>query len=185
MLSMAFKEWAVICQALSVGRQSIILRKGGIAESGGTFRPEHDRFWLYPTFVHQQAGGTKPEAAALLHAANAAQPAPGRIRFQEFVEVGDVRFVDDLAVALSLNEFHIWSPETVTMRFHYRTPGLYVLPVRVYRVPVPFDAIEQAEYAGCKTWVELQPGYDTAGAIPVLTDAGDTAIQQRVMRLLN
>ena len=180
MLSVAFKEWAVSCRALAVGRQTIILRKGGIAESGGTFRPEHDRFWLYPTFVHQQEGGTKPEASPFILAANANRPAPDRIRFQEFVEVGDVRFIDDLAVALSLDAFHIWTPETVKMRFHYRTPGLYVLSVRVFRVPVPFDAIEQPAYAGCKTWVHLEPGHSTEGATPVLSNAEYAALRPAI-----
>jgi len=32
MLAQAFKEWAVICRALAVGKQSLLLRKGGIAE---------------------------------------------------------------------------------------------------------------------------------------------------------
>jgi hypothetical protein len=33
---------------------ALILRKGGIAEDGGQFRPEHDRFLLYPTHFHEQ-----------------------------------------------------------------------------------------------------------------------------------
>jgi hypothetical protein len=40
-LGVALKEWAVICQALAEGRQTILLRKGGIAEPGGAFRVEH------------------------------------------------------------------------------------------------------------------------------------------------
>jgi hypothetical protein len=32
MESIAFKEWAIVCEALGRGGQSIILRKGGIAE---------------------------------------------------------------------------------------------------------------------------------------------------------
>ena len=46
MLSIAFKEWAVICEALAA-TQSLILRKGGISEEGGTFRPEHAEFLLH------------------------------------------------------------------------------------------------------------------------------------------
>src|ERR1700722_13719814 len=33
----AFKEWAVTCQALAAGRQSLLLRKGGIHERDGRF----------------------------------------------------------------------------------------------------------------------------------------------------
>ena len=65
-LSIAFKEWAVICRALAEGRQSLILRKGGIAEAGGQFRPEHDRFLLYPTYFHEQHHtGTKADLYAV------------------------------------------------------------------------------------------------------------------------
>ena len=32
MKSIGFKEWAIVCEALGRGRQSVILRKGGIAE---------------------------------------------------------------------------------------------------------------------------------------------------------
>ena len=33
-----FKEWTLICDALGRGEQSIILRKGGIAEGRAGFR---------------------------------------------------------------------------------------------------------------------------------------------------
>ena len=51
MLHWALKEWAVICRALAEGRQSLLLRKGGIAEAGGAFQVEQPRFWLLPTYV--------------------------------------------------------------------------------------------------------------------------------------
>ena len=66
MLNHAFKEWAIICQALAEGRQALILRKGGIAESTGEFQLEQMRFWLFPTYVHQQRSGIKPEALPVL-----------------------------------------------------------------------------------------------------------------------
>jgi len=69
MLKIAFKEWAVICRALALGRQAMILRKGGIAEVGGEFRPEHERFWLYPTYLHEHRDGVKADATPLLEQA--------------------------------------------------------------------------------------------------------------------
>ena len=59
MLQHALKEWAVICDALATGEQSILLRKGGIAEH---FALEQTKFWLYPTYTHQQETGLKPSA---------------------------------------------------------------------------------------------------------------------------
>jgi hypothetical protein len=168
-LPVAFKEWAVICRALAEGRQSLILRKGGIAEQGGTFRPEHDRFWLYPTYFHeQQRKGLKPEFTPLIDAAEADRPPPGVLRLTHFAEVTGVIEVRDLATALRLDGLHLWSEATVRQRFAYRRPGLFVLPVRVWRAAQTFEVPESPAYAGCRTWVELDRELPTAGASAVL-----------------
>ncbi len=59
-LQVALKEWDVVCKALCAGKQHVLLRKGGIHEAAGEFELEHDKFLLFPTFVHQQASGLKP-----------------------------------------------------------------------------------------------------------------------------
>ena len=164
MLSVAFKEWAVICAALAAGRQSLILRKGGIAEEGGAFRPEHSEFLLYPTYFHEHRAGVKPEFLPLLEAADAAKPPPGTVRFTHFVRVASVAHVTDLDAALALDSQHAWTPDVVRQRFHYRTPGLFVFAVRVFKLMQPVDVIERPEYAGCKTWVPLAAPIDTTGA---------------------
>lgn len=169
MLQHAFKEWAVVCQALALGRQALILRKAGIADDH--FALEHTRFWLYPTYVHQQRDGIKPEAAPLLEQAERAKPAGGLVRLAHFVEVPGLYQVRDEWAALVLNHLHIWSEDTIRKRFHYRQPGINVLPVRVYRVPEPIEVPETAAYAGCKSWVELERPAPTDGATPVLDDA--------------
>ncbi|HVK16630.1 MAG TPA: DUF1802 family protein [Fimbriiglobus sp.] len=169
MLNVAFKEWAAVCRALAEGRQGVILRKGGIAEVGGEFRPEHDRFWLYPTYFHeQQRTGLKPEFLPLIDAAEVDRPPAGELRLTHFVEVSDVRFVDRLEDALALDPLHVWSEEMVRQRFHYRTPGLYILNVRVYRARTPVELTEDPAYAGCKTWVELDRDVEEQPADPVL-----------------
>jgi hypothetical protein len=167
MLSVAFKEWAVICRALATGRQSVILRKGGIAEEGGAFRPEHSEFLLYPTFFHEHRTGVKPEFLPLLEAAEADRPEPGTIRFTHFARVTGVEHVTDLGAALALDPLHAWTPEVIRKRFEYRTPGLFVLTVRVYRLAEPAVRPERPEYAGCKTWVTLDEPVATDGVKPV------------------
>lgn len=167
MLSIAFKEWAVICMALAEGRQSVILRKGGISEDGGAFRPEHSEFLLYPTFFHEHRSGVKPEFLPLLDAAEADKPDVGTIRFTHFVRVIDVRHITDLDAALALDSLHAWTPEVVRKRFEYRAPGLFVLDVTVFRLSTPEVRPERLEYAGCKTWVALDVGISTDDATPV------------------
>src|SRR5262245_56802812 len=106
MLRIAFKEWAAVCQALALGRQAIILRKGGIAEAGGRFEPEHNRFWLFPTYVHQQQGGLKEDAADLVRPAEAERPPGGTLRLSQFAEVKAIYHVQQLFGALLLEDFH-------------------------------------------------------------------------------
>ena len=170
MLSIAFKEWAVICAALAAGRQSLILRKGGIAEEGGVFRPEHSEFLLYPTFFHEHLAGVKPEFRPLFEEAEAAKPPAGTIRFTHFVRVESVSHLANLETALALDPLHAWTPEVVRQRFHYRAPGLFVLAVRVFRLIEPAEATERPEYAGCKTWVKLDTPIASSQGIPVLSD---------------
>jgi hypothetical protein len=184
-LSIAFKEWAVVCRALAEGRQALILRKGGIAEAGGEFRPEHDRFLLYPTYFHEQhRTGLKSEYLPLLDAAEAERPPAGTLRFTHSVRVMDVRRVADLEEALALDPLHAWTADTVRQRFNYRTPGLFVLTVRVFRLPQPAERPERPEYAGCKTWVELDEPVASDEANPVLGDAAFAEYQQAVGRIL-
>jgi hypothetical protein len=181
----AFKEWALICQALAEGRQALILRKGGIAESTGEFQLEHTRFWLFPTYVHQQRAGIKPEALPLLERAESERPPAGTIRLSHFALVSGIYRLHDMVGALRIRGLHLWSDETVQARFAYRSPGLYVLPVRIYRARQVTDLPDVASYAGCRTWVELERDLSTEGAIPVLNDREFDDLRLRLDQLLN
>jgi hypothetical protein len=182
----ACKEWAAICLALAQGKQSLLLRKGGVAEPDGDFRVAHTRFWLLPTYTHQQeADGLQPDAQPLLAEALAARPPAGVIRLTHFAEVLGVYHVRALTPALLLAHLHLWSRATVEKRFHYRTPGLFVLPVRVWRAPAPVELPESEYYRGCHTWVELERALPTAGATPVLPDSAIDDLRWNLDTLLN
>jgi hypothetical protein len=165
MLAIAFKEWAVICRALAEGRQSLILRKGGIAEEGGTFRPAHDEFLLYPTYFHEHRRGVKATCLPLLEAAERDRPLPGQVRITHFARVTGITHYTDLDALLALDDQHGWRPEVVRQRFEYRRPGLFVLQVRVLRLAAPVLRDERPEYAGCKSWVLLHEPVSTEGAV--------------------
>src|SRR4051812_35014409 len=100
MLRHALKEWAVICRALAEGRQAILLRKGGIAETAGEFRVEHTRFWLYPTYVHQQRDGIRPDAAEMLEQAEKDRPPQGVVRLKHFADLDGIYHVHDIESVL-------------------------------------------------------------------------------------
>jgi len=156
MLNVAFKEWASICAKLANGEQSLILRKGGISEENGEFKPEHPRFWLYPTYFHEPEGSERPP--------------PGKVILSHWVEVTGVTYQEKLEPLLNLRGLHGWTEETVRQRYAYRSPGLYVLTLKVFRGP-RHEVIESPEYAGCKTWVHLADPLSTEGSSPVLSEA--------------
>ncbi|HEV3256849.1 MAG TPA: DUF1802 family protein [Gemmataceae bacterium] len=170
MLKHAFKEWAVICRALAEGKQALILRKGGIAETTDDFQLEHTRFWLFPTYTHQQRAGIKPEAIPLLEQVEAERPPAEVVRLTHFAEVAGVYHVHDLAPILLLGHHYLWSEDTVRARFAYRRPGLYVMPVRVDQAANAHELANTPVYDGCRSWVELDRPLPTQGATPVLKD---------------
>ena len=178
----AFKEWAVVCRALAEGRQAVILRKGGIAEEGGVFRPDHARFWLFPTYLHQKADGLKPEVAATLSVVEREHPPADVVRLTHYVEVPAAYRADRLEQVLDLDPYHVWSEATVRQRFAYREPGLYVLPARVFAA-APLTVPNRPEYDGCKTWVDFGEAL-SAGSTPVLSDDAFGQVLESVRRRL-
>jgi hypothetical protein len=183
-LGVAFKEWAGVCRAVAAGEQLLLLRKGGIHEESGQFRPEHDRFWLYETHFHEQhRTGIKPAMMHWIEEAEANRPSPNLLRLTAFVSVEWVELIDSLDTALKLDPFHAWTAETVSQRFHYATPGLYVLAVRAFCIPAVLLP-ELPAYAGCKSWVPLEQAIDTSQAVTALPDSEFVARLQCVREVL-
>ena len=60
-ITVALKEWAVVCDLLAEGECHFVLRKGGIHEDRGPgrFELEHARFAFYPAWEHQWPGGVR------------------------------------------------------------------------------------------------------------------------------
>ena len=162
--SFAFKEWAGVCDALADGRQCLIFRKGGIQEEEGPglFSVAHDVFWLYPTYVHQAEQGLRVAAPEPPDDIASAVPIPA------LAVVSGIYRVFDPTLLPALEPFHVWTEDTVLKRFHYRSPGLWVLGVRVHRLPEPRPMTVTPDHAGCKTWVELDAPLSTAGLTPAL-----------------
>lgn len=179
-----FKEWAAICGALAEGRQSLIIRKGGIHEGHEGFRVAHREFWLFPTYVHEAAAGLEPEAKPLLERAEEARPLEGTLRIAQYAIVSEVFEVSDERRLGQLAGQHVWSPQTIGERFHYRRPGLFVLLARIYVRRVPHVIADSPHFAGCRSWVELPVELPTADLVPVLTDAEHEQRLQHVRRAL-
>lgn len=166
----AFKEWAVVCHALGTGRQSLILRKGGLHEPRDGFQMEHSEFWLFPTRFHQDPAEISADARVLWEAAQMSAPLAGTIDISLYATVEEAVRVDDIAVLPRLTGLHAWSDETLRKRFDYKTPGLSALLVRVYSLPAAIRIPESPHFAGCRSWVDFPADIPTTGLQPVLND---------------
>jgi hypothetical protein len=180
----AFKEWAAVCAALAAGRQSLILRKGGIHEGRDGFRADHGEFWLFPTGFHQQPAALTDDGTAFHRRALEQQPSPGTIAVQHYAVVHQVYHLTDEQLLPRLVGLHIWSERTVHDRFHYRSPELFALAVRVWSLASAVRLPESPHFAGCRSWVDLPVELPTDGLYPVLSDERHTAEMERVARAL-
>jgi hypothetical protein len=168
----ALKEWAIVCQALADGRQTLLIRKGGVQEIKDGFEVTHRNFWLFPTYVHQKVTDLVPTAHDDFRAIQAAMPPPGVLSIHLYATVEDVVKVTDPDRLKGLADQHVLSWDCVAGRFHYRNkPGVHVLVVRVYRRPEPLLLSQKAWYDGCVSWVDLDETINPDGCRPVLSDA--------------
>src|SRR4051812_42916812 len=132
-MRIAFKEWAVIVDALGTGRQTLILRKGGISEGRGGFQVDHPEFLLFPTLFHQQRESVLPGAQARFDQLEL--PPSEVLRIQYFCRVAAWRRLDSLQAAQRMEGQHVWKPEVIAERFDWgRGKGIFALAVRTYRL---------------------------------------------------
>ncbi len=164
----AFKEWAAVCGLLAEGRQTLLLRKGGIREEGGTFEVAHSSFWLMPTFEHQSANLLQEAHQSLLPSPN---PAPGVVHIRAYAEVAAVHVVDDDELVWSMRREYPWNRAYVKQRFDFNPyDPLYAIVLRVWNVNPGFTVPMLPRYEGCKSWVELDMELPTSGAVPAVSD---------------
>jgi hypothetical protein len=177
-MRIAFKEWAIIVDALGRGEQILILRKGGIAEGREGFKPEHPEFLLFPTLFHQQRESVLPAAQKRFDEIASGFPSPEILWLEYFAKVIDWRQLDSLEAARRLEGQHIWRDEVVEERFEWgKNKNIFALAVRVFRLPQAIELPMLAEYGGCKSWVEIEPAVSREHAQPVLAE---TAFSQKL-----
>lgn len=165
----AFKEWAIVVDALGRGEQILILRKGGISEARGGFQIEHPQFFLFPTLYHQQRESVTVAAQARFDQIAPHLPPPEVLRLEFFAEVAEWRQLEALSTAEALRGQHCWRDEVIAERFDWgKAKNIFALAVRVHRLPLPVELPMSPAYGGCKSWVELKKDIVTTGAQPVL-----------------
>lgn len=165
----AFKEWAIVVDALLRGQQILILRKGGINENRGGFQVEHPRFLLFPTLFHQQRESVIDAAQIRYDEIAPFFPPPEFVRIEAFAEIAAWRQVDSLSMAEALRGQHCWRDEVIASRFDWgRAKNIFALAVRVHRLPRALELPVLPHYGGCKSWIEFDQDIPTALTQPVL-----------------
>lgn len=148
----ALKEWSSVIDALGRGDQVILIRKGGIADP--KFGVEAERFYLYPTFFHQEQ--SEPEDVAITH----------------WCEVVRSWRVNDLETLHRLDSLVVMSRETLETRYRFRPDqALHVIGVRTLALPHPTTIHVKPEYLGCRSWVSIDDEIDIEGSRPALSES--------------
>jgi hypothetical protein len=158
---LALKEWSVICKALEEGRQSILLRKGGILEYKNGFEISQKIFLLYPTLEHQSKEYLQPnylqKFELLLKENNSdiVQDKSNIIRILGKIEA--MQDFQDETILSKLEKYHIWNEKYVNMRMRYNPKKpMNALLLRVYKLPQPISINVNPEWAGCKSWINIE-----------------------------
>src|SRR5664279_781626 len=166
MESAGFKEWAIVCEALGRGEQSVILRKGGIAEGRSGFAFRHSEFFLFPTFFHEQVDKVRVNGAEI------PQARAGEIEIRYFAKVIAAKHITSWETAAALEPLHILQPAVVRERFDYdKDPGMHVALVRIYRLTPSWIFPDAPRYGGCRSWVPLPGRPEEVRFEPVLSEA--------------
>ncbi|PYK77052.1 MAG: hypothetical protein DME38_14770 [Verrucomicrobia bacterium] len=175
MESVGFKEWSLVCHALGRGEQSIILRKGGIAEGREGFSFRHREFFLFPTFFHEQAAKVRIASANLPEAGDT-------VTIRWYAKAERALRIDSLRIAEALSPLHILTPEVVRERFGYKDQGIHVAFLRVFEVSPSWILQNEKRFAGCRSWVDL-PSRPEMKMRPVVDDVAHQRVRAEFDRL--
>jgi hypothetical protein len=179
-MSIGFKEWALVCDAIGQGTQSIILRKGGIAEGRDGFRFQHADFLLMPTLFHEQVSKLKLPPETPLPSI-----LPGRHEIRTRVVVEWTRDLTDWEQVRRLDAFHLWTERVIQERFIYdEKQSVSLAFLRAYRLSEPFGFDDAPKYGGCRSWVNLPDLPEGIELTPVLGDAEHRECERSVLEAL-
>ena len=158
----AFKEWQVVCEALAAGRQTVILRKGGIHEGREGFAWKHDEFLLFPTRFHSQQEGVRPEDWERFGGEELSEWQEGEvvpIRWR--CRVTRAVTLESWEEVQALSEQHIWTEEVVRERFDWEMKGmkgesLHAAFVETSEISEKLNIVyRKGCHGGCRSWLEL------------------------------
>jgi hypothetical protein len=172
----ALKEWASVISALAAGDQVVLVRKGGIADP--KFGLEADRFYLFPTYLHQEEKQFKPERRAHFETTRSEGGEPAQVTIRYWCEVARTFHVAGLERLRRLEPFVIFTGSTIEERFRFRADqAVHVIAVKTWELPAPVTLEVLPEYTGCRSWVSVDAEIDITGSSAMIRDP---ELQQRI-----
>lgn len=173
----------MVCDALKTGRQSVLLRKGGIIEETRDFQLVEKRFLMYPTYEHQNLESVQEPYRDGFAKTLADKPPDDIVRIDAWAEVSDLFLTHDLDALLALSELYAWSEDYIRMRMAYKPrKPMNVVIVRAHVLPMTFDVPVEEHFAGCKSWVPLGEAIPLDGSTDALDDDEHRARVERVAK---
>jgi hypothetical protein len=168
-MKVALKEWALVIEALARGEQVFLLRKGGIAEGRRGFELRHRKFLFFPTWEHQHVESVKSEYRDLFQQLQPRDPEAVAIAYS--AEVTDIAPAPSRDRLRQLAPHHIWTESFIDLRYGYRPDlPLFLVVVRVHRLPRVTEIANDRRYAGCRSWVDLLEEVSTAESRPAVEE---------------
>jgi len=137
-----FKELASVCQAITTGQQSVLLRKAGIRETTSESGFGTKSFYLLPTHYHEKD----------------AKGPTGDFQISVRVDVlrsGDLLGWSQIEKLLPLT---VYNPKTIREHFDSRDQKLlHFALVRPFLLQPIWSLPSSAELRGCRSWFDLPP----------------------------
>jgi hypothetical protein len=184
---LALKEWSIICKALEDGNQTILLRKGGILEYKKGFEIRQKSFLLFPTLEHQAEEYLQSkylQTYDLLLRGKKSQDTQNKTNtLWVLARIEAIQEFHDHEMLPVLEKYHIWNEKYVDMRMNYNPKKpMNALLLRIYKLPQPILIDVNPEWAGCKSWIDIditEKYGNQFGSVPKMFDQSEPVIKDK------
>lgn len=184
--AVALKEWATVLEAMARGEQLVLIRKGGLIEPGSGFEILSPSFVFYPTFEHQAVSYLREPYRGYFEEASRKRAAEGQVAFALFGQVVYSMQSEDPQVVKRLEPFHIYNDVFLSQRLKWQPQQpLMIIIVRAFKLSSPKTVAVSPEYAGCKSWVQLNAPVALGLLEPVVDDAVFEQRRRKIEAVLN
>jgi hypothetical protein len=185
----ALKEWAIVCKELEEGRQTILLRKGGIMERKHGFELRHNDFYMFPTYEHQSRDLLQEEYLDKFESILQDKPLDDLNTIYLYAKVIFITETFSRKILHDLRDFHIWNENYINARMDYNPEKpLSIILLRIYRLNKALNVALSPQQAGCRSWIDFESSstenyHDNIGK-PVLSTDIFQERQSQLMEVL-